>query len=209
MKKKDERKKMNDNTFRIFAAIIFITSISISGYSRRKADKVTGEKISWKDEGIVMILLLRVGGLLLWLSLIGYLIYPPLLAWSKVGLPEWARWIGVGTGFICALLIYWLFSSIGSGISPTVATRKEHKLVTHGIYRWVRHPLYSVGTLLFLSFAFMADSWFIAAMAILAFILLAIRLPNEEAHLIEKFGDEYREYMKTTGAFLPKYKVQK
>jgi protein-S-isoprenylcysteine O-methyltransferase Ste14 len=55
----------------------------------------------------------------------------------------------------------------------------------------------------------MADSWFIAAMAILAFILLAIRLPNEEAHLIEKFGDEYREYIKTTGAFLPKFQEQK
>ena len=200
---------MNDNIFRIFATIIFITSIFISGYSRRKADKVSGEKVSWDDEGIVMILLLRVGGILLWLSIIGYLIYPPLLAWSKVGLPEWLRWIGVGIGFICAGLIYWLFNSIGSGISPTVGTRKEHKLVTHGIYRRVRHPLYSVGTLLILSFASMADSWFIAAMAILAFILLAIRLPNEEAHLIEKFGDDYREYMKTTGSFLPKFQEQK
>ena len=200
---------MNDNIFRIFAAIIFLTSIFISGYSRRKADKVTREKVSSKDEGIMMILFLRIGGLLLWFSLIGYLVYPPILAWSKVGLPEWTRWIGVGVGFICVFLIYWLFSSIGSGISPTVGTRKEHKLVTHGIYHWVRHPLYSVGTLLFLSFATMIDSWFIAAMAILAFILLAIRLPNEEAHLIEKFGDEYREYMKNTGAFLPKFQEQK
>jgi len=200
---------MNGTVFRISAAVILITCIGISSYFRRKADKVTGEKVSWKDEGIVMILLLRVGGLLLWFSLIGYLIYPPILAWSKVGLPEWARWIGIGIGSICAILIYWLFNSIGSGISPTVGTRKEHKLVTHGIYRWVRHPLYSVGTLLFLSFATMADSWFIAAMAILAFILLAIRLPNEEAHLIEKFGDEYREYIKTTGAFLPKFQEQK
>ncbi len=200
---------MNDNTFRIFGTIIFMTSMFISGYSRRKANKVTGEKVSWKDEGIVMILLLRIGGLLFWFSLIGYLIHPPILAWSKVGLPEWSRWIGVGTGFICAILIYWLFSSIGSNISPTVGTRKEHKLITHGIYRWVRHPLYSVGTLLFLSFAAIADSWFIAVMAVLAFILLALRLPNEEAHLIEKFGDEYREYMKTTGAFLPKFQVQK
>jgi protein-S-isoprenylcysteine O-methyltransferase Ste14 len=195
---------MNENIFRIFATIIFITSIFISGYSRRKADKVTGEKISWKDEGIVMILLLRVGGLFLWFSIIGYLIYPPILAWSKIGLPEQVRWIGVGIGLICVCLVYWLFSSIGSNISPTVGTRKEHKLITHGIYRWVRHPLYSVGTLLFISFATMADSWFIAVMAILAFILLAIRLQKEEAHLIEKFGDKYREYMKRTGRFLPK-----
>ena len=91
---------MDDNIFRIFATFIFITSIFISGYFRRKADRVTGEKVSWKEEGILMILLLRIGGLILWLTLIGYLIYPPILAWSKVGLPEWLRWIGVGVGFI-------------------------------------------------------------------------------------------------------------
>ena len=195
---------MNENVFRILAAVIFLIGISISGYFRRKADRNTGEKVSWKDEGIFMILMLRIGGLVLWLSMISYLIYPPLLAWSKVGLPEWIRWLGVGIGIGCIFLIYWIFSSIGTGISPTVATRSEHKLSTRGPYRWIRHPLYSFGTLFFLSFALMADSWFIAAMAILASILLAIRLPNEETHLIEKFGDEYREYMQRTGRFLPK-----
>lgn len=195
---------MNDNIFRISAAIIFLTGIGISSYFRRKADKDTGEKVSWKDEGIVMILALRLGGLLLWLSMIGYLIYPPILAWSKVGLPEWVRWLGVGLDIVCVILIYWMFSSIGTGITPTVATRSEHKLVTKGPYCWIRHPLYTFGTTFFLSFALMADSWFIALMAVLALVLLSIRLPNEEAHLIEKFGEEYREYIKRTGRYLPK-----
>ena len=84
------------------------------------------------------------------------------------------------------------------------ATRSNHKLVTHGIYRWVRHPLYSVGSSLYISFGLMSDSWFIILMGILAFIVMAIRTPKEEANLIEKFGDEYREYMKRTGRFLPK-----
>ena len=114
------------------------------------------------------------------------------------------RWLGVGMGITCVFLIYWMFSSIGIGITPTVATRKAHKLVTKGPYRWIRHPLYTFGTLFFLSFALMADSWFIAVMALLAITMLNIRLPNEEAHLIEKFGDEYREYTKQTGRFLPK-----
>jgi protein-S-isoprenylcysteine O-methyltransferase Ste14 len=50
----------------------------------------------------------------------------------------------------------------------------------------------------------MADNWFIAALGILAFIAMAKRTPQEEANLIEKFGDEYREYMKHTGRFFPK-----
>jgi protein-S-isoprenylcysteine O-methyltransferase Ste14 len=90
------------------------------------------------------------------------------------------------------------------GITPAIATRKEHKLVTAGPYRWIRHPLYTFGTLFFLSFALMADSWFIAVMALVAIVLLSIRLPKEEALLIEKFGDEYRGYMKCTGRFFPK-----
>ncbi|MEY2817845.1 MAG: hypothetical protein RL275_1308, partial [Chloroflexota bacterium] len=39
----------------------------------------------------------------------------------------------------------------------------------------------------------------------LTFIVMAIRTPKEEANLIAKFGDEYREYMKRTGKFLPKF----
>jgi protein-S-isoprenylcysteine O-methyltransferase Ste14 len=58
--------------------------------------------------------------------------------------------------------------------------------------------------MLFISFGVMADNWFIAALGILAFMAMAKRTPQEETNLIEKFGDEYREYMKHTGRFLPK-----
>src|SRR5260221_3429998 len=195
---------MNDNIFRILAALIFITSISISIYHRRKADKDTGEKISRKVDGTVLMTMIRIGGLVLWLSPLVYLINPQWMAWSKIGLPEIVRWLGVGLGILCVFGIYWLFSSIGNNISATSATRKEHKLVTSGPYRWVRHPLYTIGSSLFISFGMMADNWFVAALGILAFIGMAIRTPKEEANLIEKFDDDYRQYMNNTGRYLPK-----
>ena len=126
------------------------------------------------------------------------------MSWSKLELPEWARWLGVGIGIICVFGIYWLFSNIGSGITPTSATRTDHKLVTNGPYRWIRHPLYTFGSSMFVAFGMMADNWFVALLGVLAFIGMAIRTPKEEANLIEKFGDEYREYMKRTGRFLPR-----
>jgi len=58
---------------------------------------------------------------------------------------------------------------------------------------------------MFIAFGIIADTWFIAALGILTFTLMAIRTPKEEALLIEKFGDEYREYMKRTGKYLPKF----
>jgi protein-S-isoprenylcysteine O-methyltransferase Ste14 len=195
---------MNENIFRIIAAVILFSAMGISGYFRSKADRESGEKLSRKMDGTALMTMIRIGGLILWLSPFVYLINPVWMAWSKIGLPESARWLGVGIGVLCVPGIYWLFSSIGTGITPVSATRKEHKLVTHGIYHYIRHPLYTLGSSLFISFGMMADNWFIAALGILTFILMAIRTPKEEANLIEKFGDEYREYMKRTGRFLPK-----
>jgi len=195
---------MNENTFRILAALILFTGIGISSYYRRKADKDTGEKISRKVDGSIMMTVIKIGGLILWLTPLVYLVNPNWMNWSKIGLPESIRWLGVGIGILCVVGIYWLFSSIGSGITPTSATRQEHKLVTSGPYRWVRHPLYTVGSSMFIAFGMMADNWFIAALGVLAFIGMAIRTPKEEANLIEKFGDEYQEYMKHTGRFFPK-----
>jgi protein-S-isoprenylcysteine O-methyltransferase Ste14 len=197
---------MNETLFRILTALIFVTGVGISGYFRRKADRDSGEKISRKVDGNAMMTVIKLGGLLLWFSPILYMLNPAWMAWAKIGLPSWSRWLGVGIGILCVAGIYWLFSSIGSGITPTSATRTEHKLSTRGPYRYVRHPLYTIGSSFFISFGMMADNWFIAALGILAFIAMAVRTPKEEANLIVKFGDEYRNYMKSTGRFLPRLK---
>ena len=195
---------MNENIFRILAALLLFIGMGISGYFRRKADRDSGEKVSRRVDGTIMMTIIRLGGLVLWMSPIAYLINPIWMTWSKIGLPEWVRWLGVGIGLLCNFGVYWLFSSIGSGITPTSATRKDHKLVTSGPYRWVRHPLYTVGSSMFVAFGMMADNWFIAGLGVLTFIMMAIRTPQEEANLIEKFGDEYLDYMKRTGRFLPR-----
>ena len=196
---------MNEIFFRISAVIIIISAFSISVYFRRKADKETGETISRKTDGTRMMTIIRIGGFILWMAPITYLINPHWMAWSKIALPTSIRWIGIGAGIVCVPLIYWLFSSIGNNISQTSATRKQHKLITIGPYRWIRHPLYTIGSLTFASFGLIADNWFIILLSVLVFVVMAVRTPREEANLIEKFGDEYREYMKRTGRFLPRF----
>ena len=195
---------MNENVFRVLAGMVFFTGIGISTYFRRKADQDTGEKISRQVDGTLTMRFIQIGGLLLWLSPLAYLVNPSWMAWSKIGLMDGIRWSGVGFGVLSVLGIYWLFSSIGNGISPTSATRTEHKLVTSGPYRWVRHPLYTIGSSLFLAFGLMADNWFVILLGVFAFIGMALRTPKEEANLIAKFGNEYREYMQRTGRFFPK-----
>lgn len=189
--------------FRFFALAIFAAGVSIGFYYRYKAEKA-GEPISWNEEGMSVMVLLRLFGLIGWLSVITYLINPDWMKWSEISLPDWARWIGVVTGAISVPLLYWLFKSIGKNITQTVKTRKKHELVTTGPYRWVRHPLYSVGTLLFLSFALISSNWFIGLMTLMSLVMLMVRLPKEEMNLIERFGDEYKDYMRRTGRLIPR-----
>lgn len=198
---------MNDNVFRILAVLIFLAGVSVSVTFRRRADRAGGEKISLSEEGRAITIALRVSGGLVWLGVFAYMINPAWMSWSRVDLPEWLRWVGVSLGASGVALAYWVFSSLGNNVTPTVITRKDATLVKHGPYRWVRHPLYLMGLVSYLGFAMLAENWFIALMAVLTFAVINLRLPKEEARLVERFGDAYREYMGQTGKFLPRLRL--
>lgn len=195
---------MNDNIFRILAAVIFIIGAVISSTFRIKAERNGGEKISLKEEGRLTTLLLRIFGLSIWGGVFVYLLSPNWMKWSTIDLPESLRWLGVALGVLGDLLAYWVFTNLGNNVTRTVVTRKSAQLVTSGPYRWVRHPLYLMGLIGYIGFALLAENWFIALATVLVFWVLALRSDKEESKLIEKFGDEYREYMKQTGRFFPK-----
>jgi protein-S-isoprenylcysteine O-methyltransferase Ste14 len=104
------------------------------------------------------------------------------------------------------VLAYWVFQTLGKNITPTVETREKHELVTGGPYRWVRHPLYTDGSSFFVSLSLVAASWFMGLASVVVLAMLLTRLPKEEEKLIERFGDEYRAYMRRTGRLLPRIK---
>ncbi len=61
-----------------------------------------------------------------------------------------------------------------------------------------------MGTSFFVSLSLVAANWFMGLASLSVLVMLIVRLPKEEEKLIERFGDEYREYMKRTGRLLPK-----
>jgi protein-S-isoprenylcysteine O-methyltransferase Ste14 len=99
--------------------------------------------------------------------------------------------------------MYWTLSSLGKNLTDTVVARAEAKLVTHGPYRWVRHPFYVTAVLLMASVTLLTANWLIGVSSLVVLALLAIRTPKEEQMLIERFGQEYRDYMARTGRFVP------
>lgn len=103
------------------------------------------------------------------------------------------------------LLIWWVQWALDVQFDTTLHIQADHQLITHGPYRWVRHPMYSALFLLGLGWLLLTANWFIGAPLIVGIVLVVLmRIENEEKVLINLFGAEYRDYMQNTGRFLPK-----
>jgi protein-S-isoprenylcysteine O-methyltransferase Ste14 len=195
----------DERIFRTVAAVLLVSAFSVSGYHRHKAERAGEERSpAWQEEGLLVAVGLRSAGLALMLSMAAYVLSPRRMEWSRLDLSPWLRWSGAGLGAASLPLAHWVFSSIGENITPTVTTRRDHELVTDGPYRWVRHPLYSVGSTFWISLSLLAANWFMGLASVAVLVMLLVRLPKEEARLIERFGDEYRAYTERTGCLLPR-----
>lgn len=194
----------NQQLFRWFFIGIFLAIFSISATFRRRA-RQSGETISRAREGKRVLLARMLFAAALYLPFITYMLNPEWMAWSSLPLPTWLRWLAVVVAIAMLPLLYWVMISIGKNVSETILTKQNHVLVTHGPYHWIRHPLYTVATLGFASLSLVAANWFMMAMALMAFIGIAVFVvPREEAELTQKFGGEYREYQGRTGRFVPR-----
>ena len=81
--------------------------------------------------------------------------------------------------------------------------RKDHRLITHGIYRFTRNPIYLGALIVFIGLPVYAASLYgFLAMLVLIPILL-FRIKMEETMLAEHFGDEYEAYRNTTKKLIP------
>lgn len=193
----------NETLLRILAFLLVIGAFGISGYFRRKADQAD-QPIDPSAENLWVLRLRNTGALVFYLSMLGYLVYPPLIAWAALPWPAGLRWVGLALMAILLPFLYWMFSSLGKNITPTVKTRKEHELVVSGPYRYIRHPLYTFGFLFFFGFCLLAGNWLMITGATVGILGLALRTPLEEQMLIERFGDQYKQYMQRTGRYFPK-----
>lgn len=81
--------------------------------------------------------------------------------------------------------------------------KKNHELITKGIYSYVRHPIYG-GLILFIPGALMvAGSYTFIAGLIVTLFSVEVFARREEKLLIKHFGKKYIEYKKTTKKFIP------
>ncbi len=193
----------HDQAFRAVLIAVFLVVLPIGIYYRLKS-QATREKLDRRQEGLFILATLRPLGAVFWLGLIAWIVNPGSMAWSGVSLPVWLRWTGVGVIAIASTLLVWTFRCLGRNLTDTVVTRRQHTLVLHGPYRWIRHPFYDSAALLMVGISLIAANWFLFATGVVLFCLLIIRTRTEERNLVARFGGSYRTYMERTGRFLPR-----
>ncbi len=137
-----------------------------------------------------------------------YVFAPQRMKWATLPVPVWSRWLGVGLGAASLPLFLWTHHELGKNWSLALVTKEEHTLVSSGPYRWVRHPMYTVIFLQSLAFSLLSSNWVIGISGLGTSILCVARVGEEEALMIEEFGDQYRAYMERTGRFVPPVKLQ-
>lgn len=194
---------MSENAFHIVFVAVYLTFFAIRAVYHRYARQTRGA-FAYREGRLN--LAVRLGlAVPFMLILFGYMLFPSILAWAHVSLPEWIRWLGVGSGLTSLPLIWWVQWALGSNFDGTLHIRDNHTLVTHGPYRWVRHPMYTVMALTMISGLLISANWVIGILPLAGLLFVVVtRVEREEAALIEKFGEEYRAYMRRTGQFLPK-----
>jgi protein-S-isoprenylcysteine O-methyltransferase Ste14 len=118
-------------------------------------------------------------------------------------------WPLFAVGWVVGLASVWIrrmaIAALGRFWSLHVEIREEHEFVQNGPFRFVRHPAYFSMLLELLSVPLICGAYF-SLLAIPLFFVPALlrRIRIEEAALVDKFGEPYREYQRTKPALFPR-----
>lgn len=81
--------------------------------------------------------------------------------------------------------------------------KKKQELITAGIYKYLRHPIYIGFTLYFIGAELVAKSWLVVPMTVIAFAFAYAQGKREEKLLLSHYGKEYRQYMRRSKMLIP------
>jgi protein-S-isoprenylcysteine O-methyltransferase Ste14 len=131
-------------------------------------------------------------------------VFSPLFARADYPLRPVAFLAGVASLALGLWIFHRSHADLGTNWSLTLELRENHRLVTEGVYRRVRHPMYLGLFVYALGQALVLPNWVAGPSYLVSFgLLFAFRLRPEEVMMRERFGSEYDAYRNRTSRLLP------
>ena len=197
----------NETPFRVILLVLGIAYLVPRFYYRRKVVRanLSGEsELRNVTESRLRLALMGISGLGTNLLVIAWIIHPAWLSWSRMPLPDWLRWVGVAMGVVAVWLGYLAHRTLGTSYTATLKTVEEHQIVVKGVYRWIRHPMYTSFFAVLAADFLLTSNWLIGVLGMVYSLLIVERVGHEERMMLDTFGEEYRHYMRRTGRFFPR-----
>lgn len=190
--------------YRISVVLLIITFVAHRGYYNRKyppSESETTEVLGSSHGSTIS----GINFVLAFIATLIYIFFPSLIYWASIPIPGWFRWLGVGIAIAGFLLLEWSHRALGDNWSDQPRITETQQLVQSGPYRRIRHPIYTSFLLILGSTLLITAYWLVGGLWIAAVAsdgLLRIRY--EEAAMLKKFGDEYKDYRRQTGLIPPR-----
>ena len=139
-----------------------------------------------------------------WLGSAGYAASPTAFPFRTLSPAFCFPRVGLGLLLFGHGLILWATLSLGPcfGLRPQIIA--EHRLIQHGPYRFMRHPLYMGLHALYLGTFLLVPCGLFLLSLIVALIGNRQRARAEECALSARYGDAYQTYARFTGRFFPR-----
>jgi protein-S-isoprenylcysteine O-methyltransferase Ste14 len=177
--------------------IAYVAIRGVFGERTKRTEKVV-RRVNVRDRALV-------GGVFVGTFLLPLLyVFSSWLRWADYSLPPVVQWSGVFV-MLFALWLFWrAHVDLGLNWSITLELRKDHELITHGVYRCVRHPMYSAIFLFAIAQGMLLPNWLAGWSGLVSFALLYLsRVRSEEEMMSEAFGTEYEDYVQRTRRLWP------
>ena len=109
---------------------------------------------------------------------------------------------------VLGVVLFWRsHRDLGRQFSPTLEVKEAHHLVSHGVYRRIRHPMYTALFAIAAAQLLLIGNAVVGPAFLLAFSLLYFyRIDAEEAMMLAHFGAAYADYQSRTNRLLPSFK---
>jgi protein-S-isoprenylcysteine O-methyltransferase Ste14 len=120
----------------------------------------------------------------------------------ELQLPSALQYVGLGLSGLGAVVVVLAMLQLNRSLSPFPTPKVEGELIESGLYRYVRHPIYSGIILLTVGYALFVGSGYKLLVALALWVLFHLKSSYEEQRLQERYAD-YSAYQERTGRFWP------